>query len=158
MRKNIEHLVICRVTIGTWNVAGRLPCENIEIDDWLCTEEPADIYIIGWVFPNFLFFHNDLILIIYMCMYPMDFLHQEIFYSSLFLSAPSILHIPCLFVCLHVIASVWSCLTGCNVYRILGVIIKYLRKSLMEDFPHTSSDLNYITNKIDFISYWIILV
>nr|POE46519.1 isoform 2 of arogenate dehydratase/prephenate dehydratase 1, chloroplastic [Quercus suber] len=35
------------VTIGTWNVAGRLPCEDLEIDDWLCTEEPADIYILG---------------------------------------------------------------------------------------------------------------
>ncbi|GMJ00268.1 INOSITOL(1,4,5)P3 5-PHOSPHATASE II, myo-inositol polyphosphate 5-phosphatase 2 [Hibiscus trionum] len=37
-----------RVTIGTWNVAGRLPSEDLEIDDWLCTEEPADIYIIGF--------------------------------------------------------------------------------------------------------------
>ncbi|XP_028762494.1 type I inositol polyphosphate 5-phosphatase 2 isoform X1 [Neltuma alba] len=37
-----------RVTVGTWNVAGRVPCEDIEIDDWLCTDEPADIYIIGF--------------------------------------------------------------------------------------------------------------
>ncbi|XP_061951661.1 type I inositol polyphosphate 5-phosphatase 2-like isoform X2 [Populus nigra] len=37
-----------RVTIGTWNVAGRLPYEDLDIDDWLCTEEPADIYIIGF--------------------------------------------------------------------------------------------------------------
>ncbi|XP_039058582.1 type I inositol polyphosphate 5-phosphatase 2-like isoform X1 [Hibiscus syriacus] len=37
-----------RVTIGTWNVAGRLPSEDLEIDDWLCTEDPADIYIIGF--------------------------------------------------------------------------------------------------------------
>uniref|UniRef100_A0A0R0LMR4 Inositol polyphosphate-related phosphatase domain-containing protein n=1 Tax=Glycine max TaxID=3847 RepID=A0A0R0LMR4_SOYBN len=37
-----------RVTIGTWNVAGRHPCEDLEIDDWLCTEDPADIYIIGF--------------------------------------------------------------------------------------------------------------
>ncbi|KAL3598750.1 hypothetical protein D5086_006668 [Populus alba] len=36
-----------RVTIGTWNVAGRLPNEDLDIDCWLCTEEPADIYIIG---------------------------------------------------------------------------------------------------------------
>ncbi|KAE8728415.1 Type I inositol 1,4,5-trisphosphate 5-phosphatase 2 [Hibiscus syriacus] len=36
-----------RVTIGTWNVAGRLPCDDLQINDWLCTEEPADIYIIG---------------------------------------------------------------------------------------------------------------
>ncbi|KAG6782460.1 hypothetical protein POTOM_011861 [Populus tomentosa] len=37
-----------RVTIGTWNVAGRLPNEDLDIDCWLCTEEPADIYIIGF--------------------------------------------------------------------------------------------------------------
>ena len=39
--------IYCRVTIGLWNVAGRPPCEDLEIDDWLCTEEPADIYILG---------------------------------------------------------------------------------------------------------------
>ncbi|ESW28638.1 hypothetical protein PHAVU_002G005300 [Phaseolus vulgaris] len=37
-----------RVTIGTWNVAGRHPYEDLEIDDWLCTEDPADIYILGF--------------------------------------------------------------------------------------------------------------
>lgn len=37
-----------RVTIGTWNVAGRSPSEGLDIDDWLCMEEPADIYIIGF--------------------------------------------------------------------------------------------------------------
>ncbi|XP_022155514.1 type I inositol polyphosphate 5-phosphatase 2 isoform X2 [Momordica charantia] len=37
-----------RVTIATWNVAGRVPDEDLEIDDWLCTEEPGDIYIIGF--------------------------------------------------------------------------------------------------------------
>ncbi|XP_016677227.1 type I inositol polyphosphate 5-phosphatase 2 isoform X5 [Gossypium hirsutum] len=36
------------VTIGTWNVAGRLPCDDLIIDDWLCTEQLADIYIIGF--------------------------------------------------------------------------------------------------------------
>ncbi|KAA8522092.1 hypothetical protein F0562_012594 [Nyssa sinensis] len=36
-----------RVTIGTWNVAGRLPYEGLEIDEWLCMKEPADIYILG---------------------------------------------------------------------------------------------------------------
>ncbi|KAI4315155.1 hypothetical protein L6164_027996 [Bauhinia variegata] len=36
-----------RVTIGTWNAAGRLPCEDLEIDDWISTKEPADIYILG---------------------------------------------------------------------------------------------------------------
>ncbi|XP_054809801.1 type I inositol polyphosphate 5-phosphatase 2-like [Prosopis cineraria] len=37
-----------RVAIGTWNVAGRFPREDLEIDVWLCTEEPADIYILGF--------------------------------------------------------------------------------------------------------------
>ncbi|MED6193907.1 hypothetical protein PIB30_023572 [Stylosanthes scabra] len=37
-----------RITVGTWNVAGRLPSMDLEIEDWLCTEEPADIYIIGF--------------------------------------------------------------------------------------------------------------
>ncbi|XP_039064777.1 type I inositol polyphosphate 5-phosphatase 2-like [Hibiscus syriacus] len=37
-----------RVTLSTWNVAGRLPDEDLEIDDWLCTTEAADIYIIGF--------------------------------------------------------------------------------------------------------------
>ncbi|KAJ8754429.1 hypothetical protein K2173_002880 [Erythroxylum novogranatense] len=39
---------ICRVTVGTWNVAGRLPQEDLNIDDWLCSDEPADMYIIGF--------------------------------------------------------------------------------------------------------------
>ncbi|KAL3619404.1 hypothetical protein CASFOL_036974 [Castilleja foliolosa] len=37
-----------RVTIGTWNVAGRLPDDNLEIDEWLCMQEPADMYILGF--------------------------------------------------------------------------------------------------------------
>uniref|UniRef100_A0A803PN73 Inositol polyphosphate-related phosphatase domain-containing protein n=1 Tax=Cannabis sativa TaxID=3483 RepID=A0A803PN73_CANSA len=37
-----------RVTIGTWNVAGIAPSGDLDIDDWLSTEEPSDIYIIGF--------------------------------------------------------------------------------------------------------------
>ncbi|CAN1256909.1 Type I inositol polyphosphate 5-phosphatase 2 [Linum perenne] len=37
-----------RVTIGTWNVAGKTPEDDLEIESWLCTEEPADVYIIGF--------------------------------------------------------------------------------------------------------------
>jgi len=40
-------LHVCRVTIGTWNVGGRAPCDGLEIDDWLGVKEPADIYILG---------------------------------------------------------------------------------------------------------------
>jgi len=48
MLLNINGLIF-RVTIGTWNVAGILPCNDLEIEGWLCTEEPSDIYIIGLV-------------------------------------------------------------------------------------------------------------
>ncbi|CAH1439817.1 unnamed protein product [Lactuca virosa] len=37
-----------RMTIGTWNVAGRLPNEDLEIDEWLCMDQPSDIYILGF--------------------------------------------------------------------------------------------------------------
>ncbi|KAK6122233.1 hypothetical protein DH2020_044021 [Rehmannia glutinosa] len=37
-----------RVTIGTWNVAGIHPDDNLDIDEWLCMQEPADIYILGF--------------------------------------------------------------------------------------------------------------
>ncbi|XP_008788687.2 type I inositol polyphosphate 5-phosphatase 2 isoform X2 [Phoenix dactylifera] len=37
-----------RVMIGTWNVAGRVPIEDLELDEWLCTKEPADMYILGF--------------------------------------------------------------------------------------------------------------
>ncbi|XP_062199137.1 type I inositol polyphosphate 5-phosphatase 2-like isoform X2 [Phragmites australis] len=33
-----------RVMIGTWNVAGRTPNEDLDLDQWLCTQEPADIF------------------------------------------------------------------------------------------------------------------
>ncbi|CAK9148381.1 unnamed protein product [Ilex paraguariensis] len=36
-----------RVTIGTWNVAGRLPYGDIEIEEWVSMEVPADIYVLG---------------------------------------------------------------------------------------------------------------
>lgn len=44
---NSGDIVLCRVTIGTWNVGGRLPDEDLDIDDWLCNEESADVYILG---------------------------------------------------------------------------------------------------------------
>lgn len=36
-----------RVCVGTWNVAGRFPPEDLELDSWLDVNEPADIYVIG---------------------------------------------------------------------------------------------------------------
>ncbi|CAJ2671709.1 unnamed protein product [Trifolium pratense] len=43
---NTEEL---RVTIGTWNVAGIVPCNDLEIEGWLCIQEPSDHY---WVTTN----------------------------------------------------------------------------------------------------------
>ena len=36
-----------RICVGTWNVRGKLPPDNLDIDDWLHIDEPADIYVIG---------------------------------------------------------------------------------------------------------------
>ncbi|KAG7940854.1 hypothetical protein I3843_16G007300 [Carya illinoinensis] len=36
-----------RICVVTWNVAGKLPPEDLDIDDWLHVNEPADIYVIG---------------------------------------------------------------------------------------------------------------
>ncbi|XP_059279949.1 type IV inositol polyphosphate 5-phosphatase 3 isoform X2 [Lycium ferocissimum] len=37
-----------RVCVGTWNVAGKFPTEDLELDSWLDVNEPADIYVIGF--------------------------------------------------------------------------------------------------------------
>lgn len=36
-----------KIHVGTWNVGGRLPPEDLEIDDWVDVDEPADIYVLG---------------------------------------------------------------------------------------------------------------
>ncbi|KAH9606909.1 hypothetical protein KSS87_019743 [Heliosperma pusillum] len=36
-----------RLTIASWNVAGRNPSHDLEIEDWLCINDPADMYVIG---------------------------------------------------------------------------------------------------------------
>ncbi|KAM0932665.1 putative inositol-polyphosphate 5-phosphatase [Dioscorea sansibarensis] len=42
---NTKELRIC---VGTWNVAGKLPSEDLDITGWLDMEEPADIYVLGF--------------------------------------------------------------------------------------------------------------
>ncbi|KAL6840561.1 hypothetical protein ACP4OV_030371 [Aristida adscensionis] len=37
-----------RICAGTWNVAGKLPPADLDIQEWLDMEEPADIYVIGF--------------------------------------------------------------------------------------------------------------
>ncbi|KAK7277379.1 hypothetical protein RIF29_18530 [Crotalaria pallida] len=41
---NSKELKIC---VGTWNVGGKLPPDDLDIDDWLGVNEPADIYVLG---------------------------------------------------------------------------------------------------------------
>lgn len=36
-----------RVSVGTWNVGGKLPPDDLDIDDWLGIHDPADIYVLG---------------------------------------------------------------------------------------------------------------
>ncbi|GLU16475.1 hypothetical protein SLE2022_329080 [Rubroshorea leprosula] len=36
-----------RVCVGTWNVGGEVPPDDLDIDDWIDINEPADIYVIG---------------------------------------------------------------------------------------------------------------
>ncbi|XP_023550867.1 type IV inositol polyphosphate 5-phosphatase 3-like isoform X1 [Cucurbita pepo subsp. pepo] len=42
---NTKELRIC---VGTWNVGGKLPPEDLDIDGWIDTNEPADIYVLGF--------------------------------------------------------------------------------------------------------------
>ncbi|KAJ9675485.1 hypothetical protein PVL29_024419 [Vitis rotundifolia] len=42
---NTKELRIC---IGTWNVGGKLPSEDLDIDEWLDIDNPADIYVLGF--------------------------------------------------------------------------------------------------------------
>ncbi|KAE9621089.1 putative inositol-polyphosphate 5-phosphatase [Lupinus albus] len=41
---NSKELKIC---VGTWNVGGKLPPDDLDIDNWLGVNEPADIYVLG---------------------------------------------------------------------------------------------------------------
>lgn len=37
-----------RVFVGTWNVGGKAPCNGLNLDEWLHTSPPADVYILGF--------------------------------------------------------------------------------------------------------------
>ncbi|KAK9163943.1 hypothetical protein Syun_004845 [Stephania yunnanensis] len=37
-----------RICVGTWNVGGKLPPDGLDINEWLCTDECADIYVLGF--------------------------------------------------------------------------------------------------------------
>lgn len=35
--------------VGTWNVGGKSPNEELNLADWLNSSAPADIYVLGYV-------------------------------------------------------------------------------------------------------------
>uniref|UniRef100_A0A0E0L514 Inositol polyphosphate-related phosphatase domain-containing protein n=1 Tax=Oryza punctata TaxID=4537 RepID=A0A0E0L514_ORYPU len=37
-----------RICVGTWNLAGKFPPRDLDIQDWLDKEEQADIYVLGF--------------------------------------------------------------------------------------------------------------
>ncbi|PIN11195.1 Inositol polyphosphate 5-phosphatase [Handroanthus impetiginosus] len=37
-----------RMFVGTWNVAGKSPRDDLDLSDWLKTKAPADIYVLGF--------------------------------------------------------------------------------------------------------------
>ncbi|XP_031505284.1 type I inositol polyphosphate 5-phosphatase 1 isoform X1 [Nymphaea colorata] len=36
-----------RVCVSTWNVGGQMPPDDLDIDEWLDMDEPADLYVLG---------------------------------------------------------------------------------------------------------------
>lgn len=43
-------LGVFRICVGTWNVGGQIPPDDLDIDGWLDINDPADIYVIGYVY------------------------------------------------------------------------------------------------------------
>lgn len=39
-----------RVGVHTWNVAGKPPPDDLDLEDWIDVSDPADIYVFGYVF------------------------------------------------------------------------------------------------------------
>ncbi|KAJ6412292.1 hypothetical protein OIU84_005367 [Salix udensis] len=37
-----------RIFVATWNVAGKSPPSHLNLEDWLHTSPPADIYVLGF--------------------------------------------------------------------------------------------------------------
>lgn len=38
---------VSSIFVATWNVAGRSPPNTLNLDDWLHSSSPADIYVLG---------------------------------------------------------------------------------------------------------------
>lgn len=39
--------IMNRMFVGTWNVGGKSPHDELNLGDWLNSTEPADIYVLG---------------------------------------------------------------------------------------------------------------
>uniref|UniRef100_A0A7N0TNN0 Inositol polyphosphate-related phosphatase domain-containing protein n=2 Tax=Kalanchoe fedtschenkoi TaxID=63787 RepID=A0A7N0TNN0_KALFE len=42
---NAKELKVC---VGTWNIGGKVPPDDLDVDDWIDIREPADIYVFGF--------------------------------------------------------------------------------------------------------------
>ena len=40
-------LLWCRICAGTWNVGGKIPPDDLDLEGGLDVSDPADIYVIG---------------------------------------------------------------------------------------------------------------
>lgn len=38
---------VSRIDVHTWNVAGKPPPDDLDLDGWINTSNPADIYVFG---------------------------------------------------------------------------------------------------------------
>ncbi|XP_050214637.1 type IV inositol polyphosphate 5-phosphatase 3 isoform X2 [Mercurialis annua] len=47
LRKHYISTKEFRICVGTWNVGGKLPPDDLDIDDWIDINDPADIYVFG---------------------------------------------------------------------------------------------------------------
>lgn len=52
-----------RVGVHTWNVAGKPPPDDLDLEDWIDVSDPADIYVFGFVLKlcQFQCFHHHII-------------------------------------------------------------------------------------------------
>ena len=39
--------VLSRIAVHTWNVAGKPPPDDLDLEEWIGDSQPADIYVFG---------------------------------------------------------------------------------------------------------------
>lgn len=55
-----------RIFVATWNVAGKSPTSGLNLEDWLHTSPPADIYVLGLVILTHLFMNSLISVVFYL--------------------------------------------------------------------------------------------